>query len=263
MRDRPRNCLVVGASGFVGGHLVGYLTGQGIDVHQAARETPPTEFADRSFDAVFYCAGNSKVYRAETDPVTCLSDDVITLYAYLTSLMYDLWFQVSSSTVYPAEHFDKTESSAAHLQQLTLGAAHKVLAERYVVQFAPKWIIARATAFLANVSRRGLLFDLRSGKRDVHLDTGSWIDYLPIDVFCEIALTLVEKAENEIVNVGSGHCFGVEEVLGMRPGDYVFRDDQHVDDRGISFSRLRAYYPRIADRDEIASAIRDYVNGRD
>jgi nucleoside-diphosphate-sugar epimerase len=252
--------LVIGAHGFIGQNLVRRLQSTGVQVELALSTTPVDTFVGRSFDAVFFCAGNSRTYLAERDPLTSLQQDVFALHDYLRRLTYGTWVQVSSSAVYPPTSQSKIESAALGLQDVSVYGAHKLLAERYVTQVAERWVIVRPTGFFGPGAKKNLLYDIRHGRRDIYVRRGSWLDYLSIETFSDVLRTLAERAHNEIVNVGSGHALPLEQILAMRPIDYVFHDERLVDDRGLSMVRLRRYYPETR-RAEIEAAIRNWVHG--
>ncbi len=253
---------MIGAGGFLGRNLLAHLQAMGVDVRGATRESSIESLETTPFASVFFCAGNSKTYLAARAPLSALEDDVIALHRYLTRLTFDKWLQVSSSFVYPARLTEKREDAPLPVHELPLYAVHKLLAERYVMALARRWVILRPTGFFGPGLRKNLLFDLRSGSRDIYFQRGSAIDYLPVECFCSIAPRLAEVAENEIVNVGSGHPWRLEDLLGLKPkphDDYVFHDERLVDDRGLSLRRLRHYCgPPIGER-ELATAMRAFV----
>lgn len=261
MPDRAaKPCLVVGAGGFLGRNLMAHLQAMGADARGATRETSIESLEKVPFASVFFCAGNSKTYLATRAPLGALEDDVIALHRYLTGLRFDKWLHVSSSFVYPSRMTEKREDAPLPVHELPLYAVHKLLAERYVMALTHRWVILRPTGFFGPGLRKNLLFDLRSGGRDVYFQRGSVIDYLPVERFCSIASCLAEVADNEIVNVGSGYPRPLEDILGMKPdGSYVFHEERLVDDRGLSLQRLRHHCGEPIGERELDAAMRAFV----
>ncbi|MDA1193457.1 MAG: NAD(P)-dependent oxidoreductase [Candidatus Poribacteria bacterium] len=260
--NRPRlgRCLVIGARGFIGQNVHRALQRRGIAADIAVRETPMESLTDGAFDAVFFCAGNSKTYLSRREPITCLQESVIDLHAYLTNLRYDIWFHLSSSTVYPQGLERKSETSPIAIHDLSIYAAHKLLSERYVTEFAKgSWVIVRPTSFFGTGLKKGLIFDVWSGQKDVWVTTDSRMDVLPIDTFGDMAISLTEQADNTIINVGSGVCVPVKEILAFRETDYQIHAERRIDDGGLVLDRLRERFTLHATESSLREAIRAFV----
>jgi nucleoside-diphosphate-sugar epimerase len=261
LEDFPQGrCLVIGAAGFIGGNVSRHLQSKGIPVREAFRQTPLEQLADEVFDAVFFCAGNSRTYLSERDPLACLVENVHAVYAYLTALRYRTWIQVSSVSVYPPNCPEKAEEIPLSAHEVSIYGMHKLLGERYVTRFAPRWVIVRPTSFFGPGLKKNLLFDLQAGKRDIYLTTDSLLDYIPVRTFADILLTLGQHAENEIVNVGSGCSLTVKEILAMKPANYIYHDERYHSDAGISFARLRRYYPQTLSQTELRDSVREFIH---
>jgi len=258
--EQNRPSLVIGARGFIGSNVVRHLRERGVEVREAYRETPLESLTGERFDVVYFCAGNSRTYLSEREPLTCLNENVGTLYTYLKALNYRKWVHLSSSSVYPQSAREKVETMPIAVHELSLYGAHKLLSERYVTRFAPEWVIVRPTSFFGPGLKKNLLFDLRAGKRDVFLRRDSVLDYIPIETFADALRVLAERATNEIVNVGSGQSLTVSEILAMKPNDYIYHDERYHSDEGMSFARLRAHYPATLTRDQLREAIRLFIH---
>ncbi len=259
MADTFERCLVIGAAGFIGQNMLRCLESRRLVVTAAYRHTSLEELSASEFDCVFFCAGNSKTYLTNREPVTCLNESVAALYDYMTSLTYAKWVLISSSTVYPQERDQKVESAPIPVHEVSLYGAHKLLAERYVAQFAPNWIVLRPTGFFGPGLKKNLLFDVRAGQQDVYLKRESRIDYLPIERFCDIAATLAERVDRDIVNIGSGFCLSVDEILEMRPNEYVFHEERLQDDTALSLDKMRGLCADDLDGDELRRLVRSFV----
>ncbi len=254
-----RRCLVIGASGFLGANVVAHLESHGIEVDSAFRDTSREALAATQYDCVFFCAGNSKTYVTNREPLTCLEESVAALYRDLTALSYSKWLLLSSSTVYPQDDPEKLESTPIRIHETSIYGAHKLLAERYVSQFAQNWVVLRPTGFFGPGLKKNLLFDVRAGRPDVYVKRASRIDYLPVERFCGIARTLAEKANRQIVNVGAGHTLPVDDILAMKPNDYVFHEERLQDDRSLSLAKLRHFCPDRLSADELRRQVRGFL----
>ena len=254
-----RRCLVIGAGGFIGGNMVRHAASQGIQIDEGHRDTSRQTLRETEYDCVFFCAGNSKTFVTNRDPLTCLQESVVALYDDLVALTYKKWVFLSSSIVYPQTSPEKVESMPIPVHDIPLYGAHKLLAERYVAQFAHNWVVLRPTGFFGPGLKKNLLFDVREKRPDVYVKRASHIDYLPIEVFCDIALTLARDVDREVVNVGAGESVAVDDILAMKPGDFVFHEERLQDDRSVSFAKLDRYYPDRPTGDELRARIRAFL----
>ena len=250
---------VIGAQGFIGANLCEHLPAHGMRVTPMIRNTRLENFAESVFDTVFFCAGNAKTFLSSKEPTRCLNKSVAELFGYLTQLKYKKFILVSSITVYPVRLAEKCEHIDLGLNNLSLYGAHKLLAERYVKEFAGSWVIARASGFFGPGLKKNLLYDLKTGQTDIYLQIDSWIDYMPISYFCDALRTLAEAALNEVLNVGSAAALSVRELIDLRPNSYVFHDERLQDDRNLVFDRLRRLYPIKIERQELLEQVKAFV----
>lgn len=250
---------VIGAQGFIGANLCEHLQAKGMRVTPMTHNTRLETFADAVFDSVYFCAGNAKTFLSSKEPTHCLNKSVTELYRYLTQLKYIKFILVSSITVYPEKLAEKCEDIDLGLNNLSLYGAHKLLAERYVKEFAGSWVIARASGFFGPGLKKNLLYDLKTGQTNIYLQEDSWIDYMPISFFCDALRTLAERAHNVVINVGSAAPLSVRELIDLRSNNYVFHDERLQDDRNLVLDRLRRLYPIKIERQELFEQVKAFV----
>lgn len=250
---------VIGAGGFIGSNIVDVLTEKKGSVFKIVRQTSISDIEKQSFDIVFFCAGNSKTFLSQKDPLKCLQLNVGDLYNYLTYLQYKKFVYISSVAVYPQTNTVRTETFPIDISQLSIYGAHKYLGERYVREFAKSWLIIRATGFFGKGLKKNLLFDLRHNKQNIYLKQESWIDYMPIDWFCNSLCTLADKVENEIINVGSGQPIILSKIVSIKDLQYVFHEERLQDDRGISFEKFRHYILNVLSHRQLREMIEEFV----
>lgn len=251
---------VIGAGGFIGANLLQHLKTLQSKVVPIYRNTHLDSISDQYFDRVFFCAGNSKTYLTKQLPLHCLKESISDLYTYLSKLRYGKFILISSVIVYPQQLKLKCEHSKISLDDLTLYGAHKLLAEHYVKQFAASWLVIRPTGFLGDGLKKNLLFDLKNNRKDIYLTIDSQIDYIPIAYFCEAAIALARKADNEIVNVGSGWPIRVDTLLRMKPGHYVFHEERFHDDRQLALEKLQQFFPARIPQLELFRQIENFIS---
>jgi nucleoside-diphosphate-sugar epimerase len=238
------DAAVIGANGFVGRNLMRSFLMKNINAIGITRETLIGEIQGKHFRKVFFCAGNSKTFLSQKDPQFCLERNVNNLYQYLSNLSYDKFIYVSSVIVYPQTNLLRSEHFLIDISDLSIYGTHKYLAERYVKEFAKTWVILRPTGFFGNGLKKNFLFDLRNNKEEVFLKKSSWIDYMPVEWFCNVAAILSDKVENDVVNIGSNCPISVLELIEIKKLSYKFREERLQDDRGICFEKLQKHLGR-------------------
>lgn len=253
------DAAVIGAGGFIGTNLVTALKAKNISTFEINRQTPSDRIKENTFHTVFFCAGNSKTFVSKNDPLRCLQENVLALYDYLTELYYQKFVYLSSIIVYPQTSMVRTEELPIDISQLSIYGSHKYLGERYVKEFAKTWLIVRPTGFFGKGLKKNLLFDLRNNRPDIYVKRSSWIDYMPVGWFCDVLSELSAKAENEIINVGSGQPIAVRKLLEKKNIAYKFHEERLQDDRNISFVKLRHYFPQSITSDEIETMIEEFL----
>jgi nucleoside-diphosphate-sugar epimerase len=256
------DAAVIGSKGFIGSNVVGALKTKNISVFEIQRKMPLDDMVNRSFGTVFFCAGNSKTFISKSDPLRCLRENIFDLYDYLTRLDFSKFVYISSVIVYPQTGCLRTEDLPIDISDLSIYGAHKYLAERYVREFAKSWLIVRPTGFFGKGLKKNLLFDLRNDNPHIYVNRSSWIDYMPVDWFCDNLYILSEKAEGEIINVGSGHALSVEMLLSLKNLEYRLHEERLQDDRNISFQKLYQYIPHSLNHTQLENMIKEYIQSK-
>jgi nucleoside-diphosphate-sugar epimerase len=164
--------------------------------------------------------------------------------------------------VYPQTGCPRTEDLPIDISQLSVYGAHKYLGERYVREFARSWLIVRPTGFFGKGLKKNLLFDLRNDNPHIYVNRSSWIDYMPVDWFCDNLYILSEKTEGEIINVGSGHALSVEMLLSLKNLEYRLHEERLQDDRNISFQKLYQYIPHSLNHTQLENMIKEYIQSK-
>jgi nucleoside-diphosphate-sugar epimerase len=252
-----KSCLVIGANGFLGSNMVVYLNNAGFVVDVADRNTPRQELAKSNFDLIINCAGNSKTWLAERDPVKCLQENVIDLISDLNSLQYGVWVQISSNAVYTGK--DTQEDGHISAADISTYAYHKLLGEHYTRKLAHKWLILRPTGFFGPGLKKNLLFDLRANASEIYFTPDSYIDFLPVALFCEMTASLAESAVGEIVNVGSDAALPVGDLINSFAGITVAEGARYVDNRNLDLTKLKQHYSKLPSADEIKNQVMAFL----
>ena len=238
--------------------MVDALTNAGIRVYPVTRDTAPDTVPE--VDWVFFCAGNSAAYLSARDPQYCLQRNVIDLWKYLTMLRYNRWIHLSSVSVYPTGLNEKREDMTLDLRQLDLYGAHKLLAEKYVGEFAVDWIITRVGYLFGKGLKKNIFFDLWNGQNELFLTRNSVLAPLRADHLAQACITLADTAESGTYNVASAFSLSVPDIVSMKPGEYVFRDERHVDERGVNLDRLHRYWQQPENDTEYRGSIAAFLH---
>jgi len=198
-------------------------------------------------------------FLSKKEPLKCLQQNIADLYPYLVKLEYSKFIYVSSILVYPQSNVRLKEDMPIDIFQLGLYGAHKYMGERYVREFAKKWLIVRPTSFFGNGLKKNLLFDLRNGSPDVYLKKNSWMDYMPIDWFCERLAEIAQIKNNEIINMGSGHPVLVSKIVSFRNLPYKFFEERWQDDRIVDLDKFFSCGLNMLQPDDLEKMIKDFV----
>jgi nucleoside-diphosphate-sugar epimerase len=138
---------LIGAFGFIGATIKESLLRGGFSVIPIERGTSQPEV---TFDVVINAGGNSKKYKAELDPYSDFSSQVMSLYAYVTTLKYKKWIQISS--------VDVEDKGTSHY------GFNKHLIEEIANHFCtPGVTTLRCVSVVGKDMKKGLLFDILNG----------------------------------------------------------------------------------------------------
>ena len=255
------DAAVIGSGGFVGSNMIAALEKQKKSVIAIEKDTSIDEIKACSFGLVYFCAGNPLTFLSKKEPLKCLQQNIADLYPYLTGLEYKKFIYISSILVYPPDSICHKEDSPIDISQLSLYGAHKYMGERYVREFAKTWLIVRPTSFFGKGLKKNLLFDLRHDNPDIYLKKDSWMDYMPIDWFCERLSEIAEMRSNEIINIGSGLPIPVSRIISFKDLPYIFHEERWQDDRRIDLAKLQGCGLPMLKHDELQNLIKEFVLG--
>lgn len=253
------DAAVIGSSGFVGSNMVAALKNRKKSVFEIEKNTPIDRTKGRFFKCIYFCAGNPLTFLSRKDPVKCLRQNIADLYPYLAKTEYEKFIYISSILVYPPDNIRYKESAPIDISKTGLYGAHKYMGERYVREFAGTWLIIRPTSFFGNGLKKNLLFDLRHDDPNVYLKKDSWMDYMPIDWFCERLHDLSEMMSNEVINVGSGMPMAVSSIVSFKKLPYIFHEERWQDDRRIDFKKFRDCGLPMLKYEELKKMIKRFV----
>jgi len=256
----PREVAVIGAGGFIGQAVTRHLMDSGHRVHPVLRDTNPDDWP-AGVDVAVFAAGNSSTRVSLADPVRCLEDNVAALDRYLLGLRARRFVFLSSLSVYPVGRARKGEDDVIALDSIPLYGAHKLLAERHVAEFAREWVCLRLGSLFGPGLKKNLFHDLKIGGRDVWLTRDSKM--APLDVR-DAARAVADIALSDglgVINLASRHVVTVDEVLALKPGDYRFHEERHIDESGVALDRQGRVWQENLDREAHFSSIRRFIAG--
>jgi nucleoside-diphosphate-sugar epimerase len=201
---------VLGASGFIGSHLAGYLTDQAID-HQAwdFRAPLPT---DRHLGHVIYCVGLTADFRSR--PHDAIDAHVCRLNELVRSDSFDSLIYLSSTRVYrrnnrrPAREDDLLKFDSGDFDDLY--ALSKAVGESIVLASPHRGRVVRlsnvygsdidAPNFLSAVIRQALV----DGVVELESTLESERDYVSVDDVVAMLTRIALEGTQRVYNVASG-----------------------------------------------------------
>jgi len=260
MMKKIIDAAIVGSRGFVGSNLTAALKRNERSVFEIDIDTKMDEIEKYSFDCVYFCAGNPLTFLAKKEPLKCLQQNVADLYPYLTKLEYNKFIYLSSILVYPQNSgVVLKEDIPIDISQLNLYGAHKYMGERYVREFAKKWLIVRPTSFFGAGLKKNLLFDLRNGNPKIFLKKNSWIDYMPVDWFCSRLIEIEEVMSNDILNLGSACPISVAQIVSFKDLPFIFLEERWQDDRNIDFTKLKNLKLPMLQSSDLEKMVKEFI----
>jgi nucleoside-diphosphate-sugar epimerase len=156
---------VIGAAGFVGSAFLEHLRAlAGTEVVAVTRDSYE-QHRGRASDVVVDCAGNSRKYLAEKDPIEDMARTVEHRLRTLRDFPAGLQVHISSVDVYDRLDSPLTtrEETALRPQAASHYGFHKRLAEMLVQHYAPDWLILRLGGMVGPGLRKNPVHDVLSG----------------------------------------------------------------------------------------------------
>lgn len=253
---------VIGGQGFVGSAFVRHLTalsGTGLVVSTVTRSNYQ-HHTGQHHDIVIHCAGNSRKYLAEQQPLDEFDASVGLIVRTLRDYPARLHILISSVDVYADLSQPKTtnENCTWHGVASSHYGFHKWLAEEVVRHHAASWLIFRLAGMVGPGLKKNPVFDLIN-RRPLHIHPDSRYQYLQTGEVAELCWKIVTLGvRNEVFNVCGTGTVSIREIaalVGTEPDLsqlYVHTEPRIVD---IDCCKLRRIHPVPETRDSLTSFI--------
>lgn len=244
-------CLVLGANGFIGSHLVDSLTGQSHSVRAFDRfgsrvnfqpnakiETVAGDFMNGSdvdqalagMDYVFHLVSTTTPATAENDPLvdleTNVHESVELLAKCVDHKVKRVIFASTGGAIYGDVGTDKPISESTTPQPVSPYAIGKLTIEHYLRYFNRKYGLETLTFRISNpygerhspVNRQGVipifLHQIALGQPITVLGDGSMVrDYLYVGDVAQMLAQTFQKAKQPLYNLGSGQGVSLNQLL--------------------------------------------------
>lgn len=208
---------VIGAAGFVGSAFLEHLSAKADAEVVAVTRESYDRLRGRPSDVVVDCAGNSRKYLAEEDPLEDLAATVEHRLRTLRDFPAGLQVHISSVDVY-----DRLDSPATTHEDAVLRAGgashygfHKRLAEALVQHYAPDWLILRLGGMVGPGLRKNPVHDVLTGA-PLWISPDSQYQFLQTEDVARIAWSLVSGGcRQEIFNVCGDGLVSPREVARL------------------------------------------------
>lgn len=210
---------VIGASGFVGSHVVAHLRGQGIEPFCPVRDDPA--LWDHDLGRIFYCAGLTGDYRSR--PFDTVEAHVSLLARLLERARFDRIVYLSSTRLYDSQRGGEGREDGAiavdagdpeHLYELS-----KLLGENLTLhRSGGRGVVARLSYIFGwDEGAQGFLSEWLRKARDIRtlsVDSGPEVarDYIHVDDVAAALVALADSGEATIINVARGETLSNAEI---------------------------------------------------
>ena len=260
------NFTVLGATGFIGGHLVRHLENEG---HRVATPTRGESLKRRHLGHAVYCIGMTSDF--PHDPVATVEAHVCRLASLLAEAEMDSLVYLSSTRLYDwggpigdeADDLPLNPATPRHLYDLTKAAAEALC---HAIDRPPARVARLASVYADDLGSDNFVHEVVRGalaRRAITFDTAPDCerDYIHVDDVCRMITAIATSGRRRIYNVASGHNVSnhdmfavVERETGCRiraqraatgvPSPRI-RIDAAVEDFGFSPARLSETLPRM------------------
>lgn len=197
---------VLGASGFIGSHVVAYLERSGLEFQAVARGQ---QWPNGALGHVIYCIGVTADFRER--PYDAVDAHVCTLVDFVRRASFDSLLYLSSVRLYlgrtgVAREDDDLFVNPLHFEDIY--NISKAMGESIVLSLGEKGRVARpsnvygrgfSATFLANV-----LAEAREGSIVFHSAAEAVRDYVNVDDVAEVLVKIALRGRERIYNVASG-----------------------------------------------------------
>jgi nucleoside-diphosphate-sugar epimerase len=247
---------VIGAAGFVGSAFLEHLRGLPDTEVVAVTRHSYDQHRGQPSDVVVDCAGNSRKYLADEDPIEDLKATVEHRLRTLRDFPARLQVHISSVDVY-----DRLDSPLTTREGASHYGFHKRLAEALVQHYAPDWLILRLGGMVGPGLRKNPVHDVLSGS-PLWIHPDSQYQFLQTGDVARIAWHLVSGGRRkEVFNLCGEGLISPREVAGFAGRELDLarvspRDPPRIVD--ISLEKLGRHITVPSSRD----AVRSFLQGR-
>jgi nucleoside-diphosphate-sugar epimerase len=207
---------VLGASGFVGSHVVAYLQRSGLEFQAVGRGQ---QWPDGALGHVIYCIGVTADFRER--PYDAVDAHVCTLIDFVRGASFDSLLYLSSARVYLGRTGVAHEDDDVCVNPLRFDDTYsisKVMGESIVLALGSKGRVARlANAYGCGQSETFLaivLAEARNGSVVFRSAPESERDYVRVDDVAEVLVKISLGGRERIYNIASGVSITNAELAG-------------------------------------------------
>lgn len=194
---------IIGAEGFVGSALVRHLSSfPSLSLRTVTRGNYDESRGLRS-DIVIDCAGNSRKYLAEENPLRDFELSVTHRLRTLLDFPAGLQLHISSVDVYSDLTSTATtrEDSPVDAARTSRYGFHRLLAEQVLQRYCERWLIVRLAGMVGPGLRKNPVYDLLH-QQPLRIHPDSQYQFLHTADVAAILWDLVERGrEGEIMNI--------------------------------------------------------------
>lgn len=254
-----KDCLIIGADGFVGRGITGAARERGWDVKAVGRANY-SAFVGREFDVVINANGNARRYLANQDPWFDFEASTASVYRTLFDFRCSQYVIISTVDVYNDPSRPEATREDVEIQPLSLCpyAFHKWLAERCVMRRGASWQVFRLAQLVGRGLKKGPLYDLLRGQ-PLWIHDDSRLHFMNTE---KVGATIVELIENgpanEIFNVcgrGSVKFRRIRELLPAKQRSASRAVDRQCYD--VSTEKTHALSPLPDSWEEVRAFVRE------
>jgi nucleoside-diphosphate-sugar epimerase len=209
---------VLGASGFIGSHLVKHLKSEGCDCHAPVKGE---DISTQNLGNVIYCIGLTADFR--TKPFDTVNAHVCCLVDALTRYKFDSFVYLSSTRVYGAREDIAHEEDVIHSQPLIPGDLYnisKIMGESICFAAAKDNVrVARLSNVYGYDSQsENFIFSLirdalREKKIVLNTTLDSSKDHVSVHDVVRILPEIAVKGKHKIYNVASGKNISAGQIV--------------------------------------------------
>jgi nucleoside-diphosphate-sugar epimerase len=211
---------VLGANGFIGGHLVRYLEAEGHDVAAPARDQ---SLAGRHLGHAIYCIGMTSDF--PNDPVATVDAHIGRLNRLLAEAAMESLVYLSSTRLYDSggpigDELDDLVLNPAtprHLYDLTKAAAEALC---HTIGKPTARVVRLASVYADDLGSDNFLHEVirgALGARETDFDTSpdSARDYIHVDDVCRMIVAVATRGRRRLYNIASGRNVANRDLFAM------------------------------------------------